>query len=146
MLAADVQKYDFDTKASISVVVPYGGGSAQIFQRKDGRLRFLLSSKVALDPASLQHGAVTEDLPPLHRPLDAEIPFELYKEQGPSSDQIGLAFIWIAQPGPKSLDTHLSVNGVRNIFGMQLVVPPAQRLRWLARPRTRQVRICMFSC
>jgi hypothetical protein len=134
-IAFEVSTYEFDTKASVSVVVPYAGGPQQVFQRQDGRLCFLLSSKVALDPASLAAGTIAEDLPPLHRPLDAEVPFELYKEDVPSSDQIGLAFIWISPPGPKSLDTHLTIAGVRNIFGAQVVVAAKERLKLAGAPK-----------
>lgn len=142
-IAYSPAQLDFDTASNVSIAVPFGSPAVQPVHSADGRRRFLLTSKVAIDPLTLDSpgatprrvGKIYEDLPLLRTELDALFHDVATQLPGSGSDQIGQIFVWIADPGPKSLNTHLTVTGLKNIFNKELTIPSNSRLTLPGAPK-----------
>lgn len=112
----------FSTKPSVSIVRPYGEG-----RDKTGAMTLAMVSRIALDKVSLANGSLSELLNGVARGVPAK--FSLFDARGEADDPefIGWSHVNVGGSGIRSLDTKLSVGGVRNIFGDLVVVNKKDR-------------------
>lgn len=124
------QTLDISTKPVV-VVAPFGVGSGNATFESGGRRLYLMEARIAIDLTTLSAGTLGEDPGP--RPLDAL--FERYKEDVASSGGIGRAHIRVADPGPRSLNSHLTMGGVKDVLGGTFQIPAKQRLKLPGAPK-----------
>ena len=130
-------KYEFDTTPEATFLLPPGA------RDKAGEVRLIFRSKVALNKESLATVVVTEDRPVAAQDnmavkpgeKSAPVRFVPIAEQQTGSDQIGEATVYLADEDIRSLNTHLSVKGVKNILGAEVLVPAKSRLKFPGAPK-----------
>lgn len=131
-------KFDFKTEATATISIPNDGGDGTPRVSPDGRARFLIASTIALaKPKSSTHEVlVTEDLQLMRSELDVTTQL-LFPDFNGDTESIGRAFLWIAPPGPRSLNSLLKVKGLNTVLGNPVTVPDGQPVQLPGAPKTK---------